>query len=198
MPDKGSRTRAAIIDQAAQLFNTKGYAGCSMGDVMEATGLKKGGIYNHFGNKDSLALAAFDYAIHQVDRILRDLLRPARDEREQLLLLLDFYRDYPDNPIVRGGCPLLNTIIDSDDTHPELKQRARHAMQHWIRGISGIIERGQAAGLFEPTANAQQLGLIILASIEGGIALGRLGQASQVMAPIMDHLTAYLRRTLNF
>jgi TetR/AcrR family transcriptional repressor of nem operon len=30
-----------------------------MADLMAATGLKKGGIYNHFRNKDDIALAAF-------------------------------------------------------------------------------------------------------------------------------------------
>ena len=59
---KAQQTKARIVRQAAELFNQKGYAGSSIADVMQATGLKKGGIYNHFKSKDELALAAFDYA----------------------------------------------------------------------------------------------------------------------------------------
>jgi AcrR family transcriptional regulator len=38
-------TRRTIIAKAAPLFNRLGYAGCSMQDIMAATGLEKGGLY---------------------------------------------------------------------------------------------------------------------------------------------------------
>ena len=44
---KAQSTKANIIRQAAELFNQKGYAGSLIADIMQATGLKKGGIYNH-------------------------------------------------------------------------------------------------------------------------------------------------------
>lgn len=45
---KGEQTRAMILEQTALLFSRKGYFGSSLSDIMEATGLEKGGIYNHF------------------------------------------------------------------------------------------------------------------------------------------------------
>jgi AcrR family transcriptional regulator len=41
---KGQETRQRIIEQAAPLFNQGGMAGCSMQDILRATGLKKGGL----------------------------------------------------------------------------------------------------------------------------------------------------------
>jgi len=38
---KGETTRELIITTSAELFNTKGYNGSSMSDIMEATGLKE-------------------------------------------------------------------------------------------------------------------------------------------------------------
>ena len=49
--NKGEMTRQRIIEESAPIFNQRGYAGCSMQDVMEATGLEKGGIYRHFESK---------------------------------------------------------------------------------------------------------------------------------------------------
>src|SRR5947199_130742 len=63
MATKGDRTRRRVIEQAAPVFNTRGYWGSSVRDLMEASGLQKGGIYNHFGSKDELALAAFDHDV---------------------------------------------------------------------------------------------------------------------------------------
>src|SRR3954471_15642467 len=59
---KGEHTRRKIVEQAAQIFNRRGYDGGSLSGLMEATGLKKGGMYRHFSSQEELALEAFDYA----------------------------------------------------------------------------------------------------------------------------------------
>jgi len=59
---KGQRTRERIVAEAASLFNQRGFDGSSMSELMEATGLEKGGIYRHFSSKEELAAEAFDYA----------------------------------------------------------------------------------------------------------------------------------------
>src|SRR6201998_2696923 len=61
-PTKGGRTRQKIVETAAVLFNQKGFTGCSMGDIVAASGLEKGTLYGHFSPKEELALLAFDYA----------------------------------------------------------------------------------------------------------------------------------------
>src|SRR5437667_10997992 len=58
---KGEQTRRKIVAAAAPIFNQRGYEGSSLNDLMEATGLKKGGIYRHFTSKEELAAEAFDY-----------------------------------------------------------------------------------------------------------------------------------------
>ncbi len=60
MPTKGAQTKAHIVAAAAPLFNVRGFAGTSMNDILDATGLEKGGVYRHFASKDEIAVAAFD------------------------------------------------------------------------------------------------------------------------------------------
>ncbi|HKF91597.1 MAG TPA: TetR/AcrR family transcriptional regulator, partial [Acidimicrobiia bacterium] len=43
---KGEATRRLILERAAPVFNKRGYAGASMSELVEATGIEKGGIYN--------------------------------------------------------------------------------------------------------------------------------------------------------
>lgn len=59
---KGEKTRRYIIQRSAELFNVKGYAGASLSDITEQTGIKRGGIYRYFESKDEIAAEAFDYA----------------------------------------------------------------------------------------------------------------------------------------
>src|SRR6267154_1557110 len=59
---KGEETCKRIVAEAASLFNRRGYHGGFLQDLMEATGLEKGGIYRHFSSKEELAALAFDHA----------------------------------------------------------------------------------------------------------------------------------------
>src|SRR5690606_40309176 len=44
----------AALDRAMRLFWEKGYAGTSMADLVEATGVSRYGFYSEFGDKDAL------------------------------------------------------------------------------------------------------------------------------------------------
>src|SRR5271170_5105586 len=121
---KGDQTRQRIIQTAAQVFNRQGFAGASMSDLMEATGLEKGGIYRHFESKQELAEAAFDYAWEAVSAPRERGIAEQSSSIEKLLL---FVRNFVGEPprTVTGGCPLLNTAVDSDDGNPVLRDKAR-------------------------------------------------------------------------
>src|SRR6202795_167325 len=107
---KSEQTRRKIVEAAAPIFNKRGYAGSSLSDLMEATGLKKGGIYRHFSSKEELAAEAFDYAWEAAwnARLLHG------DEKgngiEKLKQLIANFVDH--RSPVSGGCPVLNTAID--------------------------------------------------------------------------------------
>lgn len=51
MKTKGERTRNDILCIAKALFSERGYKDVSMQDICKGTGLSKGGLYRHFGNK---------------------------------------------------------------------------------------------------------------------------------------------------
>ncbi|WP_258056071.1 TetR/AcrR family transcriptional regulator [Streptomyces sp. Ru62] len=54
---RGRATRGEILDTAAALFAEKGYSQTSIQDILDRTGLKKGGLYYHFKTKQQIAVA---------------------------------------------------------------------------------------------------------------------------------------------
>ena len=147
---KGQQTRAMILERAAQLFSRQGYFGSSMSDVMRATGLQKGGIYNHFTDKDALALEAFDYAFGLLwARIEREQTVSAR-ALDELHGLVNVFRSLIQDPLLVGGCPLLNTAVEADDAHPALRRRVRQAMTQLRERIQRAVMRGIADGEIRP------------------------------------------------
>lgn len=51
---QGTTPRAEILDAAAELFTTKGYANTSTRAVADAVGIRQASLYHHFGAKDDI------------------------------------------------------------------------------------------------------------------------------------------------
>lgn len=189
---KGEETKNRIIKQAAELFNQQGYAGSSISDIMRVTGLQKGGIYNHFQSKDELALQAFDYAIACISQRTRTALRNRHHAVERLKAMIEISHSYIDNPPIKGGCPLLNTAVESDDAYPTLRDRAQQAMNSWRNLICHVIEKGITKGEIRPDVDADEIATIIIINLEGAIMMSKLYNNSIHMERAINHLNKYI------
>jgi TetR/AcrR family transcriptional repressor of nem operon len=169
---KGEVTRERIIAAAAPLFNQRGYAGCSISDVLEATGLEKGCLYRHFSSKEELAAEAFSYALKQAVKLRTDDLEHVHGAEAKLKYLIDRFVDLP-SP-VPGGCPILNTAIDSDDGNPELRALVRRAIRDWKTRLAKIIEDGCRAGELHPETDPAGTANTIVALLEGSLMISRI------------------------
>jgi TetR/AcrR family transcriptional regulator, transcriptional repressor for nem operon len=193
---KGQQTRQYIIQQAATLFNQRGYTGSSISDVMECTGLKKGGIYRHFQNKEQLALAAFDYAQQQSTSRLIEAVAAETDAVQKLLAFIDAFHALTVHPPVPGGCPILNTIVDSDDGDPALRERVVAVVSGWEQLIARIVADGIAQGSIRHDVDPQAVATLIIATLEGGILLARAHRSPVYLQHTADHVVQYARRDL--
>jgi TetR/AcrR family transcriptional repressor of nem operon len=188
---KGEQTRREIIRKAAPIFNQKGYDGAALSDLMRATGLEKGGIYRHFESKQQLAGEAFEHAWkmamdarfegtqeipNTVDR-LKQIVRNFRDRRAGL---------------VPGGCPLLNTAIDSDDGNPQLRARARRALTWLLDHLQSIAEEGRKRSEVRSDVDSAKLATLIASTLEGSLMVSRLQRKEEPLDLACHHLEEYL------
>jgi AcrR family transcriptional regulator len=187
---KGERTKRDILDQASQVFSVRGYAGASMDDLTRAAKLTKGGLYNHFDSKDELMLASFEHAMGQVRDRFAALASGLRDTRSRLVAVLTLYVSLLEDPVVQGGCPILYTAVEADDTHPALRQRAKDKSDDWRNYISRTLDRGIELGTVKPDTDTVQFADVMLASLEGGIVLSKLYGDMTPMRRVVAHMTA--------
>jgi len=193
---KGEETREKILHRAARLFNEKGYFGSSLTDIMRVTGLQKGGVYNHFDSKQRLALEAFDYALERVSERFERALAGKRHAANRLLAIISVFRDYSADPPIAGGCPIMNTAIESDDAHPALRERARRAMDQFRDLIRRIVSKGIERGEIRETVDPDQTATLLIASLEGAVMLSKLYKDSAHLACVADHLTEYIEASV--
>ncbi|MDQ6423419.1 TetR/AcrR family transcriptional regulator [Paenibacillus sp. LHD-117] len=185
-------TKEHIIRESAGLFNTKGYIGASLSDIMDRCGIGKGGIYNHFENKDEIALAAFDYSFSQIRLLLSKELQVAADSKQKLQAICKVYVEMIESNVLEGGCPLLNTAIESDDGHPVLKERAQHAMKILFEQLTKIINEGIQNKEFRSDIDPEEVCSYIIAVIEGGIMLSKLFDDSKYIRHCSSNVMKYV------
>ncbi|GAB4192435.1 MAG: TetR/AcrR family transcriptional regulator [Roseiflexaceae bacterium] len=189
---KGEETRERIVAQAAVVFNVHGYAGTAIGDIMRATGLEKGGIYRHFDSKEQLALAAFDHAVGLVRQRFAEALAGKTHAADQLLAFVEVFRGYTQHPPLTGGCPVLNTAIESDDTNPQLRERACAVVEEWRCFLRTTVSAGIARSEIQRGVDPEGLALVLIGTMEGAVMLAKLLDSPAPLELSCSHLQHYI------
>jgi AcrR family transcriptional regulator len=190
---KGALTRERIVQTAATVFSERGFFGSSMTDLLKATGLQKGGLYNHFASKEELALESFDWAVRHVERRYERALDGVDGAVDRLLAIVEVMRGLVADGALPGGCPILTTAIEADDTMPAMRDRAREAMTRWQRLIGSNVKAGVARGELRPDADPYVVATLVTATLEGAVFLSKLYDDPIYMLRAVDHVAAYVR-----
>lgn len=185
---KADQTRQTIVERSSQVFNTKGYSGTSFSDIIQSTGLSKGCIYGHFENKDAIAVAAFDYNHQAVTELMKSKIVATDYSIDRLLVYPSIYREFDKHSCLRAGCPILNTATESDDTHPQLRERAAHALEIWKRSLENQIKRGIFRCEIRSDIDATEFAIIMISIIEGSFMQSKVKGDLKDLAIAMDFL----------
>jgi TetR/AcrR family transcriptional regulator, transcriptional repressor for nem operon len=191
---KGEETRQHIIEKAAALFNQHGYEGTALSDLMEATDLRKGGIYRHFDSKEELAEEAFEHAWGVAWRTRVHGLEAIPNSVDRLKKLVRNFVEV--RPPLPGGCPLLNTAIETDDGNARLRGRAREALRSWQEMIENTVRSGVEKGEIREDADSSAAAMLIIASLEGALMMSRLTHSDEPLGRVRAHLEDYVERNL--
>jgi len=187
---KGERTRRKILEAAAPIFNKCGYEGSSLSDLMEATGLKKGGIYRHFSSKEELAAEVFDYTWEAAWSARLVHVDDKANGIEKLKQLIANFIDH--RSPVAGGCPILNTAVDADDGNAVLQARVAKALRSWLSRLQAILREARERGETRPEVDAKAMATLIVASLEGALMMSRLQRNEGALRHIQVHLNRFL------
>lgn len=183
---KAEKTKQFIIEKTAPLFNMKGYSGTSMSDITEATGLTKGSIYGNFENKDEVAIAVFKFNVKKLQDTFSAEIDKQTTFKGKLLVYPRLYSDYYELRLTKGGCPIINTATEADDTHPVLRKKVENTILAWKDRLVYFIEQGIITGEFKAeNIDPQKTALTIIAIIEGAVMItkitGNLSHLSDIM-----------------
>lgn len=129
MATKGDLSRQRIIEKSLQLFSVKGYFHTSVSDILEATGISKGGLYGHFRSKEEIWSAAFDQCKHIWKQIAFSGIRDISDPLERIHKVIEnILMNYLGAGIFEGGCLMFNSLV-------EFSRQSSNMNDHILQGF---------------------------------------------------------------
>ncbi|RFM26787.1 TetR/AcrR family transcriptional regulator [Deminuibacter soli] len=184
---KGEETKQLIIERAAPVFNTRGIAATAMSDIMEVTKLSKGSLYVHFTDKDNLAASVVDYSLSQLSKKVMTAVNRHSNAKDRLFAYIDVLGN-PLQPLVAGGCPMMNFGVEADDTNQAIREKVSRLVKQSQKTIAGIIHKGIEEGVFKPDWEYKEFATMLFAMIEGGIMISRITGNDSAMKTIKRNL----------
>jgi TetR/AcrR family transcriptional repressor of nem operon len=193
---KAEITKGYIIEKSASVFNIKGFAGTSLKDITEVTGLTKGAIYGNFEDKNAIALAVYNYNVTNMKRRMNEALDSKERAYDKLFAYTDYYRRTWEKVFERGGCPVLNAAIEADDNLPFLKKSIQNTIKGWIKTIADIIESGKTKNQIRRDINSVKYATSIITLIEGGIMMAKINNNHEFLFNALDRIEVIIKTEL--
>jgi AcrR family transcriptional regulator len=169
---KVEATRTSILDAARSVLRERGYASLSTREVAAAAGVPLSQIHYHFGSKQGMVLALFEYMnARLLDRQNAMFADPGLTLSEQW----DLACDYLDDDLATGYVRVLQELLAVGWTDPEIGRVVRDGVMGWIELLTDLARRAQdnfgSLGPFTPEDIAALVGAAFI-GMEAYLLLG--------------------------
>lgn len=170
--ERVQETKRELLEAARQVLLEEGYSGLSTRRIAEVAGTQMSQIQYHFGSKEGMILALFEYLNGQlIDRQTRTFDDPHLSVSEKWALSCD----YLDEDIGSGYVRVLMELTAAGWSNPTIAAAVRSAYAQWRDLIVKLArELEEQAGSLGPF-RAEDIGALVSAAFigaEAGIMLG--------------------------
>jgi AcrR family transcriptional regulator len=151
---KGEATRLRVIDEAAHQAALKGLTGVSLGDLAEAVGLSKSGLFKHFDSKDAMQRAVVEQVMDQFAAFVWGPAKALPLGRARLELIFERWLDWAENEWSKSGCPITTFSVELDDQPGALRDVLQARLRGWRKTVVRELRALRDPPLSEAEAQA--------------------------------------------
>ncbi|MFD4551237.1 ScbR family autoregulator-binding transcription factor [Streptomyces sp. NPDC058466] len=159
--ERARRTRAQILQAAAEIFAAHGYPKVSLQDVADRASMTKGAVYFHYANKEALAVAVVQEHYSRWQPLVEEVRARRLPPLETLLGILDRTAEaFRDDTMVQAGARLQieRSLIGADLPKPYVG---------WQELLASLITEAKTAGQLLPDTDPAALSRVIVAAFFG-------------------------------
>jgi AcrR family transcriptional regulator len=135
-----AETGTIVLEAAKKILRQNGYSKLSTRDVAAAAGVPLSQIHYHFGSKQGMVLALFEYLNSQLLDRQADLFD---DATLQLSEQWDRACDYLDDDIASGYVRVLQELIAASWADAPVAKVIRAGITGWVDLITGLARRAE-------------------------------------------------------
>jgi len=189
---KSFDTDAALV-RAMELFWEQGYAATSMEQLVQAMGIKRQSLYDTFGDKHRLFLAAMDAYCTMLDNAMLQPLRSPDAGLQALhetgLTIIDFLLRYPK----RRACLMANTTLELAPHDAEVAAKVRIHMASMESAFRHTLTNAKARGEIAGTSDVDALAKYLVGMTHGLMVMAKSGADRDTLTGIMATAVAPLQ-----
>jgi TetR/AcrR family transcriptional regulator, transcriptional repressor for nem operon len=173
------------LKKAMDLFWERGYEQSSVEALVECTGLGRGSLYDTFGDKHSLYLAALDSYCESAGKQLAVFRDQSGSLRQVLASLFQLYIDWLVSDPARRGCFLVNASIELASRDSEVLKRVQAGNDAIEETFYYLLIRAQASGELAWTCDPHQIARFLLGTLVSIRVLARARADRDVLQDIV-------------
>ncbi len=191
--ERGDRSRARILEAAAQVFAEDGYAGASMARILDEAETTKGGFYFHFASKQALALAVMG---DQLDQWFAETMAAASRHERAVDQLFAVPRVLTEQIRSGRGLASFQRLIADLCADEDLREQVQSGIRPWVDATAQQFRRAMDEGDLRPDLDPQAMAELVIGAFNGIQALtdqigdGRLEQRVDSLVAMVRAYTA--------
>ena len=195
MATKGTRTRRKIIENSLQLFSVKGYYNTSVSDILDATGLTKGGLYGHFASKEDIWYAVYDEAVSIWKGLVFKGIRSDSDplERVEKFIENDLI-NYLGADVFEGGCFFLNMLVELSGQSASMSRQILRGFVRLSALLRSWLQEAAREGLLKEALDLKETANFIIISLNGAAALYISSRDRSILEQTIRQLRFFIRQ----
>jgi AcrR family transcriptional regulator len=171
-----TRTRAVVLEAAADLLAERGYAGLTMDALVERTGVSKTTMYKHWPSRTDLIAATVRQlvaapAVPDTGSVRGDLIRMTLDS-------LDAYKG--------PRWPGISSVLEAAGHDPELAAALQTVPAAGFSSVKTVLERGVQRGELRADLDAEAAVTILVGAIFLRLRIASLPQVRRDTPAIID------------
>jgi TetR/AcrR family transcriptional repressor of nem operon len=176
--------REKIVDAALDLFQTRGYNGSGVNDIVQTAGVPKGSFYNHFASKEALGLETIARYWQDADaESLRDVSVPP------LVRIRQHFETLAERFGAGGysrGCLLGNFGAEMAEANPNIRQALSQTLAAWTDALAQVLREARAEGLLPPDKDVDKFARFLIDAWEGCLIRGKVTKNRSAVDDFFD------------
>ncbi|MBH88657.1 MAG: hypothetical protein CMF71_09060 [Magnetovibrio sp.] len=178
--------KIAILEKAIGVFWSKGFEATTIQDLVNATRINRGSIYDTFGNKArlfNLALTHYQKAT-PTQKLLNNAktANPRKEIEDYFHRILYLHGEQGE----KRGCLITNSIAELAYLDKKLAAHFKIYINNSENALYTLVKRGQETGDINPWRNPRSLARSLLASAEGLILISKVDPGNETLLDIAN------------